>query len=329
MTSSVRSWALARGRLGLAVVCILTAAGLAWRFISTQPEGNSSQIAATMASPRENLQSESASHATAVGADPATEAARSSNDPAAGGRGERDSGAGAAMIATPETSAISPSAASTAAPGLAATLEDLGVKPTSPEPRRRFRFWYPCAPGAQANSGDYEFWADSTLRVTGSHSARISSHVPTPSPAGAGFCQMFRADEYRGKRVAFSGHLRTRNSMPGGQLVIRADARDGRIVAQAQLREGVVPGDLDWYRHTLVIDIPESAHLVMVGAVLINTGSLWIDDVSLEVVDAGWPLTSPARGPSGYSGTQPSVMVNLPPRLQDPGFEITYVKTGN
>jgi hypothetical protein len=307
------------------VACLLIAAGVTgWYVMRAREVPESVKHALGIASPSSpDPESSSASGAPDTEA-PTASASTTSNYPVAATAdgGTRLDGAAArtADVRTMEGDGTSD-------PGLAATLKAMELEPSEPEERRRFRYWYPCGPGAQASSREYEYWADASSRVSGAYAARISSLVAAPSPAGAGFCQMFRADEYRGKRVALSGHLRTVNAVPGGHLVIRADARDGRIVAQARMRESMVSGNLDWYRHTLVIDVPESAYLIMVGAVLLNTGSLWIDDVGLEIVDASWPVTPGRREPMGYSGTQPAVMVNLPPRLQDPGFEVTYVKS--
>ena len=305
----------------MVVLCLLLAGGVTWWWITQ----------------RDSAAEEDGDRATAAAAH---DGAPGASDASGAGKSAANSGAAARDANYPPAppTAASPGAATAAppmeprdarppAPGLASALQERNLSPDTPEERRRFRYWYPCAPGAQVDSGDYEFWADKGSRITGTYSARISSLVATPSPTGAGFCQTFRADEYRGKRVAYSGHLRTWQGMPGAQLVIRADAKDGRIVALANMRGGVVPGNFDWFRHTLVLDIPENAQLIMVGAVLINTGSVWIDDVDLQVVDDTWPLTQPVSGAQGYSGTQPAVMANLPPRLQDGSFEVTYVKT--
>jgi hypothetical protein len=183
------------------------------------------------------------------------------------------------------------------------------------------RYWHRCGGGGSPGVETYRFASDRSNAAQGGRSGSIASRVPSPAPAFAGFCQHVSAQQYRGKRVAYSAFLRTDKAVPGAQLLIRADALDGRVVAFANMFNRHIPGTTPWARHTIVIDIPEDAAAIMVGAALLYTGALWIDEAALEIVDESWPLTDKAAR-KGARVASP-LGLELPPAILNPGFEET------
>jgi hypothetical protein len=79
-----------------------------------------------------------------------------------------------------------------------------------------------------------------------------------------------------------------------------------------------VRGTSGWARHSVVIDVPIRASFIVVGAALENTGSLWIDEASLQIVPQATPLTQPPRPATGW-GSLPAPS-KFPTALQNGGF---------
>lgn len=295
----------ARNRRRVVVVCLLLAAGVA--FWWWQRPGEDSQIASAVAHEPMAAGASSGTHAgVAVGADAASQPPGHAEDAAPPAR---------ASAALPEGSAYS-AAASPTAPGATPSGTQV-VADAKPDDDRVPRDWHPCAPGSTAPEL-YRIASDTRTAATGAASARIESLVVNPSPAAAGYCQFISAASYRGKRVAYSAHLRTRSASPGARLAIRADAADGRVVASANMRRERIPGTTDWARYTLVIDVPADADALMVGAVLMSSGTMWFDDATLEIVDESWPLTQLDHDFVRYSHP---ALAALPPQILNPGFE--------
>jgi hypothetical protein len=248
---------------------------------------------------------------------PDGDAISSANDAAAAGR--EPSALTANAGDTPAVTAGPSLAGADAAPGRAALEPTDARKPA--KPRALPRHWVPCFSAAGPNNTEYELFSDATVAHGGKSSAAIRSLTARPQPAGAGLCQFVAADKYRGKRVEFAAMLRTQAVVPGAHLMVRADARDGRVLAFDVMRGAWIPGTHDWLRQSIVIDIPEQAVAIMLGVGLVNVGAVWIDDATLASVDSSWPLTQRGAPPTHYS--LPPDTGRLGPDLQNADFEET------
>lgn len=183
------------------------------------------------------------------------------------------------------------------------------------------RHWAACYPSANPANGGYLFASDDSTAWSGAFSARISSRVAQPNPAGAAFCQSIAATRFKGQRVEYSIHLRTGDAVPGAHIVFRAERADGRVLAFYNMAERWVRGTTDWKRFSVVIDVPEGAAVIFVGATLVGTGTLWMDDADLTSAPQGTPLTQ--RPPPANFYTQVVDASSLANELRNPGFEDT------
>jgi hypothetical protein len=205
---------------------------------------------------------------------------------------------------------------------LAATPDDTAKDNAGDEPEktRMPEHWRICYPSANPANGGYLFTSDDSTAWSGTFSARISSRVAQPNPAGAAFCQTLSAARLKGQRVEYSIHLRTRDAVPGAHIVFRAERADGRVVAFYNMAERWVRGTTDWNRFSVVIDVPENAAVIFVGATLVGTGTLWMDDAGLTT-SPGTPLTQQPLPANFYN--QVVDASTLASELRNAGFEDT------
>ena len=82
-----------------------------------------------------------------------------------------------------------------------------------------------------------------------------------------------------------------------------------------------IPGTTPWAPHSIVIDVPDSAVVIMVGAGLVNTGTLWMDEAAIDVVGADWPVTEAEPPVIRYA--IPADPASVSKQLMNPGFEET------
>ncbi len=162
---------------------------------------------------------------------------------------------------------------------------------------------------------------------SGAFSASLASVVPNPrdrrSPPG--ICQTISAAAFKGKRVEYSLQMRTRDIDSGAHILLRAESASGRLVAFYNMYPpvgvGPITGTTPWTRHLVVIDIPESANIIVLGVGMQYTGAVWIDDVELAIVGRTIPLTSP---PSIWQhSNEPSDATTFASELMNPDFEET------
>jgi hypothetical protein len=98
--------------------------------------------------------------------------------------------------------------------------------------------------------------------------------------------QLIKADAYRGKRVRLAGYLKTRDVRGGwAGLWLRVDGPDAKLLAIDNMGAQRLMGTTDWSRHAVVLDVPEAAVRLALGALLHGTGQVWADDLTLEAVD--------------------------------------------
>jgi hypothetical protein len=136
-----------------------------------------------------------------------------------------------------------------------------------------------------AGPPSYTFKLDPGVRHTGAQSLRIDN--VGPEPFGSIF-QQFPAAPLRGRTVRLSAWLKTRDaagSFTGGGAVLTLQAmQSGATLAHNHMTQAPIKGTSDWSRHEIVLAIPAAADQVEVGAMLHGPGTLWLDDVELDVL---------------------------------------------
>jgi hypothetical protein len=190
----------------------------------------------------------------------------------------------AACAATPVSTTspvITPPAGSTPAPQAPApargvSLVNPGFESTVPGRRNNDpEGWF-----SHQHAGDvsYRFAVDTSEPHSGQRSLRIDNVGPEPYGAIA---QTVDARPYRGKTARVSGWLRTRDSANAG-LTITVLA-NGVPLANDFMADAAVKGTTGWKRYTLALPVAPNAEFVEIGAMMQGKGSLWLDDVELQV----------------------------------------------
>jgi hypothetical protein len=140
--------------------------------------------------------------------------------------------------------------------------------------------------------------SDGNVVASGSASARIGAADATlPGSAVGVMWQAIAGTPFRGKRVEVSAHMRSR-IVQTGHLFVRTQSKD--VLALWVSDQGApgarglnqyLPRDADWARLAVVHDVPADADVLYYGVALFGGGHVWIDDVTVAVVDASAPLT--------------------------------------
>ena len=118
---------------------------------------------------------------------------------------------------------------------------------------------------------------------SGTSCGKISSNLNTERFGT--FLQSIKPDGLRGKRIEYTGYLRTNVEGEGaGQLWMRIDA-DRKPVGFDNMSDRQVQGKTDWKQYKIVLDVPPEATLITFGLMMSGKGSVWADDLELKVVD--------------------------------------------
>ena len=145
-----------------------------------------------------------------------------------------------------------------------------------------------------ANQQAFRIGMDETTARTGRASGHITASGSTPMGSGI-LSQMIRADAYRGKRIRLSGYLRAvgvgATLSNGAALWMRVDGPTGMLAFDNTVTQGAVRSSV-WTRKEIVLDVPENAGGIVLGAMLMGIGEAWIDDIALDIVGTDVALTA-------------------------------------
>lgn len=171
-----------------------------------------------------------------------------------------------------------------------------------------------CPQGWSCQGTDYTYALDSSIRHGGTYSCRIESCEPRPAGFGM-LSQTIRADDYRGQRIRFSGSLKTESLSGMATLWMRIDG-DNELLAIDKTTAQAVRGTADWQRANIVLDVPPNSRTVRLAVLVEGVGKAWVDDLDLEVVDRGVPVTNASVHMETRNGK-----TGLPLRPWNLGFE--------
>jgi hypothetical protein len=99
------------------------------------------------------------------------------------------------------------------------------------------------------------------------------------------------ADQYRGKRVRFTGFVKTQDLAGWAGLWMRIDQGRKRVGFDNMYDRGI-KGTSDWKRYDVVLDVPPAATDISFGILLADAGEVWLSDAKLEAVGTDVPVTN-------------------------------------
>ncbi len=127
---------------------------------------------------------------------------------------------------------------------------------------------------------------DSATKRAGKNSMRIAFKDGSNKEGYSGVMQRVDVSAYVGKRIALDAFFR--RSSPKSQVGIwlSLGGAEGKRLAYINSYEQPIADGSAWSRHHLELDIPPEATRLLLGAAIHESdGDMWVDDVSLTVVD--------------------------------------------
>ena len=125
----------------------------------------------------------------------------------------------------------------------------------------------------------------------------ISVYVKSLDPKASegkfgGMMQMCRAESFRGKRLKFTGYVKTRDVVGTANLWFRVDGENGQLLAFDNMSDRPIKGTTDWKEYSVVLDVPETATALAYGIFISGAGMAWLNDVQLIEVGSGVKSTA-------------------------------------
>ncbi|MDO8369701.1 MAG: hypothetical protein Q7S71_03145 [Candidatus Nitrotoga sp.] len=198
---------------------------------------------------------------------------------------------GADVPSVPALSAVTQVTAPAALPSVSARRQARRAAPDAvisltnpsfnPDKQGKMSAWAEIEHGS---GNSYTFVADPENALSIPTSARIRRHGSEPY----GLLQQSIGvhPSWHNKTARLSGSLRGADiNGAGGALVLRADDGSGQILAWNFMQNARVKGTQDWKRYTIELKIPPSAYSLIAGVMLEDGGTLWADNLAIELID--------------------------------------------
>jgi len=157
--------------------------------------------------------------------------------------------------------------------------------------------------------GAYVVGVDQNQTYAGLPSAYVKSLESSIDGFG-GMMQMNAPDEFAGKRVRYSGWVKTEDANDGGaHLWFRVDGKQtGASLQFDNMDNRPIKGTTDWQQYSIVVDVPQEATALAYGFFVAGTGQMWVSGTKIEEVPAEVPSTNLINN---QARTLPKTPVNL------------------
>jgi hypothetical protein len=146
--------------------------------------------------------------------------------------------------------------------------------------------WY----HAGSDPKSFEIERDPNEVHSGKSSARLASIVEKPNGFGT-MMQSIDPTEYHGKRLRLSAYIKAKEVTGWAGMWMRVDGPKESL-AFDNMQSRSIQGTRDWTRYEVVLDVAPEARAVAFGLLLEGVGTVWLDDVQLEIVDQSVPTTN-------------------------------------
>ncbi len=141
-------------------------------------------------------------------------------------------------------------------------------------------------------SNHFEAGIDNEVKYNGSASAFLATK-DSYTDGSAKLVQQINATAFAGQRVRLTGYLKSENVEGSARLfleIIGKKYRHGGYQCHSNTNHGI-SGTNDWQLFSVIIDAHKKAQYINYGVSLTGKGRVWIDDISMEVVDSETPIT--------------------------------------
>lgn len=137
----------------------------------------------------------------------------------------------------------------------------------------------------------YEIGIDADGYARGGN-AKFLRQVSGDGDGWSTLMQQISPADYRGKRVRFSAQVRTRDISKWSGLWMRVDSPAKHGVSFYNSQDKPISGTTAWQLRSVTLDVPQDASVLAFGVIGAGKGTVWIDDLKLEVVGKEVPVDS-------------------------------------
>jgi hypothetical protein len=142
-----------------------------------------------------------------------------------------------------------------------------------------------------SGSSEYRTGFDTSASCNGEPSLHLASSTATGDDFGEMGNAKTPGSSWLGHRLRLSGWIQSSAVTGWAGLWMRVDSSTQTGIEFDNMQCRPVSGTTGWAEYQVVLDVPTDADLVAYGILLSDQGEVWLDGVSLDVVDDCVPAT--------------------------------------
>lgn len=139
---------------------------------------------------------------------------------------------------------------------------------------------------------NYQMGIDREVFHQGKASGFLKSVTVEEQGEFATMMQQFKADKYLGKRLRFSGFIKSEAVDGFCGFWMRVDDHLHDVLHFDNMSDRPIKGDNEWNHYSIVLDVPENSAVISFGILLSGKGHVWVDGITFEEVDSSIPTTN-------------------------------------
>jgi hypothetical protein len=125
------------------------------------------------------------------------------------------------------------------------------------------------------------------------HVAFLKSIKPIKGYKFGTIMQNFIPEDYLGKRVRLTGYIKTADVKTWAAMWFRIDGDPReKTLGFDNMQNRAIKGTTGWQKYEIVLEVPTDSKYIAYGVLLDGTGSVWLDNLSFEVVSKDVPETN-------------------------------------
>lgn len=139
---------------------------------------------------------------------------------------------------------------------------------------------------------NYEMGVDRSIVHQGNASGYLKALTQEEPEQFATMMQQFKAQQFVGRRMRFTGFVKTIEVQDYCGLWMRVDNHAQDVLQFDNMSNRKISGDTVWNHYSIVLDVPENSAAISIGVLLMGMGQVWVDGFKFEEVDLSVPTTN-------------------------------------
>lgn len=143
---------------------------------------------------------------------------------------------------------------------------------------------------AGSKPGEYEAGVDANAAYNNHSSAYLKSKSLAVDGFGT-LMQDFSAEKFVGKRIRFSANVKSEGVQSWAGLWMRVDKQSTSVAFDNNMQDRPITGTKGWQNYAVVLNVPQDATGIFFGVLLTGPGTVWLNNVRVEMVGSDIPTT--------------------------------------